>query len=153
VLFRGQILLNTILIRGGGACTTWALDGEEGTAGSSGEAGVGAGDGQPGSNARKGRSLAVDKPYASRNLGVRRDMAQAGGRSQAEERLREAAAILRISRRRKPCTEVFLDTKLMSVPGVELVGEHHQGGVLTSEPLRRQVTSPGGRSKLGRQGG
>jgi hypothetical protein len=29
------------------------------------------------------------------------DMAHAGGRSQAEERLREAAAILRISRRRK----------------------------------------------------
>jgi hypothetical protein len=33
--------------------------------------------------------------------GVRQDMAHAGGRSQAEDRLCEAAAILRISRRRK----------------------------------------------------
>jgi hypothetical protein len=33
--------------------------------------------------------------------GVRQDRAQAGGRSQTEERLCEAAAILRISRRRK----------------------------------------------------
>jgi hypothetical protein len=41
----------------------------------------------------------------------------------------------------------------MSVPGVELVGEQHQGMALTSEPLRRQATSPGGRSKFGRQGG
>jgi hypothetical protein len=41
----------------------------------------------------------------------------------------------------------------MSVPGVELVGKQQQGRALTSEPLRRQATSPGGRSKLGRQGG
>jgi hypothetical protein len=41
----------------------------------------------------------------------------------------------------------------MSVSGVELVGEHHWGRALTSEPLRRQASSPGGRSKLGRQGG
>jgi hypothetical protein len=41
----------------------------------------------------------------------------------------------------------------MSVPGVELVGEQHQGRALTSEPLRREDTSSGGRSKLGRQGG
>ena len=33
--------------------------------------------------------------------GLRQDMAHAGGRSPAEERLREAAAILRISSRRK----------------------------------------------------
>jgi hypothetical protein len=46
-----------------------------------------------------------------------------------------------------------LEIKLMSVPGVELVGEQHQGRALTSEPPRRQVTSPGGRSKLERQGG
>jgi hypothetical protein len=31
--FRGYILLNTILLRGGGACTTEASYGEEGTAG------------------------------------------------------------------------------------------------------------------------
>jgi hypothetical protein len=41
----------------------------------------------------------------------------------------------------------------MSIPGVELVGEQHHDMALTSELLRRQVTSPGGRSKLGRQGG
>jgi hypothetical protein len=34
-------------------------------------------------------------------------MARAGGRSQTEERLCEAAAILIISRRRKLCTEGF----------------------------------------------
>jgi hypothetical protein len=39
--------------------------------------------------------------------GERHDMTHAGGRSLAEERLGEAAAILRISRRRKPCTEGF----------------------------------------------
>jgi hypothetical protein len=65
-------------------------------------ASVGAGDGQPGSSATKGRSLAVNQPCASQTFpGVRYDMTQAGGRSQAEERLGEAAAILRISRRRK----------------------------------------------------
>jgi hypothetical protein len=71
-------------------------------------------------------------------------MAQAGGRSQAEERLCEAAAILRISRRRKAMYGGPLEIKLMSVPGVELVGEQHQGRALTSEPPRRQHTSPGG---------
>jgi hypothetical protein len=34
-------------------------------------------------------------------------MAHAGGQSQPEERLCEAAAILRISRRRKPCMKGF----------------------------------------------
>jgi hypothetical protein len=81
-------------------------------------------------------------------------MAHAGGRSQAEERLCEAAAILGISRRRKAMYGGFFrKTKLMSVPGVELVGEQHQGKALTSEPPRRHDTSTGGRSKLGRQGG
>jgi hypothetical protein len=66
------------------------------------DAGVGAGGGQSGSIAMKGRSQAVDQPCASQTFpGVRHDMAQAGGRSQAEERLGEAAAILMISRRRK----------------------------------------------------
>jgi hypothetical protein len=41
----------------------------------------------------------------------------------------------------------------MSVPGVELVGEQHHGKAHTSEPIRRQATSPGGRSGLGRKGG
>jgi hypothetical protein len=45
------------------------------------------------------------------------------------------------------------ETKLMSVPGIEIVGEQHKGMALTCEPLRRQATSPGGRSKLGRQEG
>jgi hypothetical protein len=36
-----------------------------------------------------------------------------------------------------------LDIKLMFVPGVEQVGEQHHGRALTSEPLRRKVTSPG----------
>jgi hypothetical protein len=81
-------------------------------------------------------------------------MAQAGGRSQAEERLYEEAAILKISRRRKAVYGgLFSETKLMSVPDVELVGEQHQGRALTRKLLRRQATSPGGRSKLGRQGG
>jgi hypothetical protein len=61
---------------------------------------VGAGGGKPGSIAKKGRSLAVDQPFGSRSFpGVKHDIAQAGGRSQAEERSR--SAILRISRRRK----------------------------------------------------
>jgi hypothetical protein len=66
-------------------------------------------------------------------------MAQAGGRSHAEERrsLGSAAA-------GKPCTEGFLEIELMSVPGVELVGEQHKGRALTREPPRRQDTSPGG---------
>jgi hypothetical protein len=77
-------------------------------------------------------------------------MAQAGDRSQAEERLCEAAAILGISRRRKAMYGgLFRKTKLMSVPGVELVGKQHQGRELTSEPLRRQATSPGGGVRLG----
>jgi hypothetical protein len=33
IFFRGLILLNTILLEGGGPCTTEAFDGEEGTAG------------------------------------------------------------------------------------------------------------------------
>jgi hypothetical protein len=50
----------------------------------------------------KGRSLAVDQPCVSRTFsGVRHDMAHAGGRSHAEERLGEAAAILMIRCRRK----------------------------------------------------
>jgi hypothetical protein len=66
------------------------------------DAGVGAGGGKPGSSAWKGRLLAVDQPCTSRTFpGMRHDMAQVGGRSHAEERLGEAAAIPRISRRRK----------------------------------------------------
>jgi hypothetical protein len=81
-------------------------------------------------------------------------MAHAGGRSHAEERLCEAVAILMISRRRKAMYGGFFrKQKVMSVPGIELVGEQHMGMALNSEPLRRQVTSPGGKSKHGRQGG
>jgi hypothetical protein len=46
----------------------------------------------------------------------------------------------------------------MSVPNVDLIGEQHQGRALTSEPLRRQDTSPGsgvslGGKEAGRDGG
>jgi hypothetical protein len=34
MFFRGQILLNAILLQGGGVCTPRAFDSEEGTAGS-----------------------------------------------------------------------------------------------------------------------
>ena len=77
--------------------------------------------------------------------GGKQDLEQAGGRSQAEERLCEAAEILWISRRRKALYGgLFWKIKIMSVPGVELVGEQHQGRALTSEPPRRQDTSPEG---------
>jgi hypothetical protein len=85
--------------------------------------------------------------------GERHDMTHAGGRSLAEERLGEEVAILMITRRRKPCTEGFLETNIMSVPGVEPVGEQHHGMALIGILLRRQDTSPGGWSTLGRQGG
>jgi hypothetical protein len=65
MFFRGFILMGTFLLRGGGACTQGAFDGEEGTRW---DAGVGVGGVQPGSCARKGRSLAVDQPCATRNF-------------------------------------------------------------------------------------
>jgi hypothetical protein len=44
------------------------------------DAGVGASGGKPESSAKKGRSLAVDKPSVSRTFpGVKHDMAHAGG--------------------------------------------------------------------------
>jgi hypothetical protein len=98
-----------------------------------------------------GPSLAVDQPCASQTFpGVRHDMAQAGGRSQAEERLCQAAAILMINRRRK---SMYGGLFRLSVSGVELVGEQHPGMALTRRLLRRQATSPGGRRTIGRQGG
>jgi hypothetical protein len=67
-------------------------------------------------------------------------MAQTGGRSHAEERLGEAAAILRISRRRKAMYGgLFTDSKIMSVPSVELVGEQHQGKAVTSTILQQYI--------------
>jgi hypothetical protein len=100
----------------------------------------------------KGRSLSVDQPCASQTFpGVRHDMTHAGGRSQAEERLGEAAAILMISRRRKALYGgLFLDTNIMLVPGVEPVGKQHHGRALTLRLLRRHASSLGGRSTLGR---
>jgi hypothetical protein len=51
---------------------------------------------------RKGaRSLSTSHVLVEPSRGERHDMAHAGGRSLAEERLGEAAAILNISRRRK----------------------------------------------------
>jgi hypothetical protein len=107
--------MDIVLLWGGGACTSRACGGEEGTAGSA-VGRDGAGDGQPGSIAMKGRSFSVDRPCASRAFpGERHDMIHAGGRSQAEQRLGEAAAILRISRRRKAMYEVlFWKLKIMS---------------------------------------
>jgi hypothetical protein len=65
-------------------------------------------------------------------------MTHAGGRSQAEKRLREAAAIFRISRRRKAMHGgLFGKLKIMSVPGFERVGKHHNGKALTCGLLRR----------------
>jgi hypothetical protein len=52
-------------------------------------------------------------------------MSQAGRPSQAEERLGEAAAILKISRRRKAMFGGLSVAKIMSVPGVDLVGKQH----------------------------
>jgi hypothetical protein len=47
-------------------------------------------------------------------------MAEAGGRSQAEERLGAAATILMITCRQKAMYGgLFSDSKIMSVPGVE----------------------------------
>jgi hypothetical protein len=91
------------------------------------DVGVGVGGGQPGSNAMKGRSLAVDQPCASQTFpGVRHDMAHAGGRAQAEDRLCEVVAILIINLRRKAMYGgLFRIQKIVSVPGVEPVGEQH----------------------------
>jgi hypothetical protein len=47
------------------------------------------------------RSLSTSPMLVEPSQGERHDMTHAGGRSQAEERLGEAAAILRITRRRK----------------------------------------------------
>jgi hypothetical protein len=63
------------------------------------------------------------------------------------------AAILRISRRRKALYGgIFWQLKIMSVPGVELVGKQHHGMALTGRQLRRHAKSPGWRSTLERQG-
>jgi hypothetical protein len=96
------------------------------------DAGVGAGGRKPGISAMKGRSLAVDQPRVSRAFpGVRHDMAHAGGRSQTEEQLGEAAAIVKISRHRNAMYGVFFsETKIMSVPGVELLGKLHHSRAL-----------------------
>jgi hypothetical protein len=120
-----------------------------------GHVGVGAGGGQPGSNAREGRSLAVDQPSASRTFPGSEarqctcwwpvacgGAAECGG-GDPQDQPPPKSHIRRD----------FSETKLMSVPGVELVGKRHKGKALTSEPPRRQATSSGGRSEHGRQGG
>jgi hypothetical protein len=47
----------------------------------------------------------------------------------------------------------FSDTKIISVPGVEVVGELPHGKALIRRLLRRQAISPGGMRRIGRQGG
>jgi hypothetical protein len=66
MLFRGKILMDTTLLWGVGLVPHERLVARRVRAEQRWDAGVGAGDGQPGSNAKKGRSLAVDQPYASR---------------------------------------------------------------------------------------
>jgi hypothetical protein len=100
--FRSLILVDTILLAGVGPVPQERLMAWRVQRNQRWDACVGPGCGQPGSSAMKWRSLAVDLPCASQTFpGVRHDMAQTGGRSHAEERLGEAAAILMISRRRK----------------------------------------------------
>jgi hypothetical protein len=53
------------LMSTGGTCILGVFGGEEGTGGSGLAAGVGVGDGHPGSTAREGRSLTVDQPCES----------------------------------------------------------------------------------------
>jgi hypothetical protein len=102
----GQILLNTIPPRGGGACTTRAFEGEEGTAGLAVGGGCWSWWRPAGKQCQERRTLAVDQlVLVDPSRGVRQDMAKAGGRSQTEERLCEATTILMISRRRKAMYE------------------------------------------------
>jgi hypothetical protein len=64
--------------------------------------GVGAGGGQLGSSARARRSLEVASPVSFKSpLGARPEATQDGGGSQPEERHGLAAAVLRITRRRR----------------------------------------------------
>jgi hypothetical protein len=82
-------------------------------------------------------------------------MAHAGGRSQAEERLYKAAAILMINRRWKALYGGFFrKTKLMSVPGLELVGKQHQGtGSIPSRLVDKLLLPGGGVSLSGKEDG
>jgi hypothetical protein len=119
------------------------------------EGSFGDGGGQPGSSARKGRSLAIDQPCASRTFPGGEARHCTGRWPIASGR---AAKCGSGDPQNQPPPEShvrrdFSDTKVMSVPGVELVAKQHQGKALTSEPPRRQATSPGGRSELWRQGG
>jgi hypothetical protein len=68
MFFRVHILLNTALLRGVGPALRQRLMARRVRPDQLWEAGVGAGGGQPGSSAKKGRSLAVDQPCASRTL-------------------------------------------------------------------------------------
>jgi hypothetical protein len=78
--------------------------GEEDTCGSMLAAGVGAGGGKLGSNARAGRPTAVDQPCESRvslDEGDEARATRAGGGSQPEERNDMAAKVHMIGRRRE----------------------------------------------------
>jgi hypothetical protein len=64
------------------------------------------------------RSPSTSHVPIERSRGGRHDMTHAGGRSQAEQRLCEVAAILMKSRRRKAMYGgLFWKLKIMSVPG------------------------------------
>jgi hypothetical protein len=91
------------------------------------------------------RSPSTSHVLVEPSRGVRHDMTHAGDRSQAEKRQGEALAI--------HVRRGFWKLKIMSVPGVELVGKQHHRMALTGKLLRRQATFPGGRSTLVRQGG
>jgi hypothetical protein len=63
--------------------------------------------------------------------GVRHDVIHVGGRSQAEKRLGEEAAILTIIRHRKAMYGSFFGNKIMSAPSVEVtILPHPRGSAL-----------------------
>jgi hypothetical protein len=70
---------------------------------------------------KSARSSSTNPLPIEPSRGERHDIAHVGGRSQAEQRLGEAAAILKISRRRKAMYGgAFQKLEIMSVLGVEV---------------------------------
>jgi hypothetical protein len=125
MFFCGQIFLTTSYFKGVGHVQHKRLIARRVRPEQRWEAGVGAGGGQPGSSARKGRSLAIDQPCASRTFpgdearqGTCRWLVAGGGAAMGDGG----------DPRDQPPPEsyvrrAFSETKLMSVPGVELVGK------------------------------
>jgi hypothetical protein len=120
--------------------------------------GVGACGGQPGSGTREGRSLLADYHVAVEptQVGAARHQRR-GGLSRREERRGPAAAILRISRRRKTLcggfcynvrtpAAIFLDPAIVTMPYPKATHYRHAHLILESaSPGRRR----GSHSKQG----